>query len=362
MPDRLPKELRVLYELARVVATGPYSLDEVLARICTEVKTEFGFAAVRLVRGADDPLADRALVMRRAVADDGRVAIPLLVEGRSIGYLLAEGRGRGLGELDLHLLSTVGLVAGVFVAKAEQYEELQRALEELRRADELKDEFVSIASHELRTPIAIVYGIANTMCARGDELPPQQLDQLRQALLEQSVGLRELTDQLLDLSRFDAGHIHVHPRSFKPHDSVEALLPHIAPDRLEDVRVEIDAKVELFSDRYAFERVVGNLIGNALKYGAPPVFVCGRDFDGTFRLAVEDRVRACPATSCHISSSGSRAPTRFGRAAAVQASAWRSRRSSPRRSAPSWTTSRPSRAALASSLPFASRRRQATRR
>ena len=58
MPDRLPRELRVLYELARVVAVGPYSLDEVLRRICTEVKTEFGFADVRLVRGDDDALLD----------------------------------------------------------------------------------------------------------------------------------------------------------------------------------------------------------------------------------------------------------------------------------------------------------------
>jgi signal transduction histidine kinase len=296
MPDRLPRELRVLYELARVVAVGPYSLAEVLERICTEVKTEFGFSAVRLVRGDDDELLDRALVMRRAVAEDGRVAIPLLVEGRCLGHLLGEGCTRPLDELDLHLLSTIGLVAGVFVSKAEQYEELQRALEELRRADEHKDQFVSIASHELRTPIAVVYGIATTMVARGDELGRRQLHELRQALLEQSVRLHDLTEQLLDLSRFDAGRIRVHLRPFSPHESVEALLPRIAPDRLGDVQVEIDPAVELVSDPDAFERVVGNLIGNALKYGAPPVFVHGGcDLEGTFRLAVEDRGPGVPS-------------------------------------------------------------------
>ena len=194
----------------------------------------------------------------------------------------------------------------VFVAKAEQYEELQRALEELRRADEHKDQFVSIASHELRTPIAIVYGIASTMSARGDELAREQLHELRQALLEQSVRLRDLTEQLLDLSRFDAGRIRVRPRPFSPHESVEALLPRIAPDRLGDVQVEIDPAVELVSDPDAFERVVGNLIGNALKYGAPPVVVRGRARDGMFRLAVEDRgtgraepVRAAPLRAVH---------------------------------------------------------------
>jgi signal transduction histidine kinase len=294
MPDRLPRELRVLYELARVVATGPYSLDEVLERICNEVKSAFGFTQVRLVRREDDPLLDEALVLRRATAKDGRVAIPLLVEGRSFGYLLAEGAEAEVDELDVHLLSTIGLVAGVFVAKAEQYEELQRALEELRRVDELKDQFVSIASHELRTPIAVVHGLASTAYLRGDELPSDQTTELRRVLFEQSLRLRELTEHLLDLSRLDAGRLSVQPRAFSPHDSVEALVPRIAPDRIGDVRVEIDPGYELVSDPEAFERVVGNLIGNALKYGLPPVVVRGRAGGGSFCLAVEDRGPGVP--------------------------------------------------------------------
>jgi signal transduction histidine kinase len=288
MPDRLPRELRVLYELARVVATGPYSLDEVLERICNEVRTAFGFARVRLVRREDDPLLDEALVLRRAAVDGARVAIPLLVEGRCLGHLLAEGTASELDELDIHLLSTIGLVAGVFVAKAEQYEELQRALEELRRVDELKDQFVSIASHELRTPIAVVHGLASTAYLRDGELPPEQARELLRTLFEQSLRLRDLTEQLLDLSRADSGRIAIRPRLFNPHESVEALLPRIAPDRVGDVRVEIDPAYELVSDPDAFERVVGNLIGNALKYGRPPVVVRGGDRDGSFRLAVED--------------------------------------------------------------------------
>ena len=287
MPDRLPRELRVLYELARVAALGSYTLDEVLDRICAGVQSEYGFASVRLVRGADDPLVESALVLRRAVVEGGRAAVPLLVEGRCLGYLLCEGRTSDLDELDMHVLSTVGLVSGVFAAKARQYEEL-------RRADELKEQFVSIASHELRAPIAIVYGIAGTLLARGDELSHERLLELRRALFEQSLHLRDLTEQLLDLSRLDAGRIAVRPRAFRPLDSVEALLPRIAPDRVDDVQVEIDPRVELVSDPDAFERVVSNLIGNALEYGAPPVLVSGRTSDGTFRLAVEDHGPGVP--------------------------------------------------------------------
>lgn len=296
MPERLPRDLRVLHELARVVAAGPYSLADVLTRIGGEVQSEFGFVNVRLVRDGDDLLLDSALAQRRAVVDDGRVAIPLLVEGRCLGYLVADcgDAGPALGEADLHLLSTLGLVAGVFVAKAQQYEELQRALEELRRVDRLKDDFLSIASHELRTPIAVVHGIAATLYARGDELAPSQIVELRRTLFEQSIRLRELTEQLLDLSRLDSGTIRVEPRTFKPRQAVESLLPRIAPDRAGEVRVEIDPLAELVSDSHAFDRVVGNLIGNALKYGEPPVLVSGRAEAGRFCIAVEDRGPGVP--------------------------------------------------------------------
>ena len=99
MPDRLPRQLRILYELSRVVETGPYSLAEVLERICTEVRTDFGFARVRLVREEGRrSLLDAALAERRAVVEDNRVAVPLLVEGRCLGFLVADRGGDAAGQ------------------------------------------------------------------------------------------------------------------------------------------------------------------------------------------------------------------------------------------------------------------------
>jgi len=112
MPERLPRQLRILYELSRVVEAGPYSLAEVLERICTEVRRDFGFASVRMVW--DDvrtPLLEAARHERRAVVRDGQVAVPLLVEGRCLGFLVADRGGLDLGivEEDLDLLSVVAV-------------------------------------------------------------------------------------------------------------------------------------------------------------------------------------------------------------------------------------------------------------
>jgi signal transduction histidine kinase len=289
MPERLPRELRVLYHVARGAA-APSSADDAVRRLCEELEAQFAFAAVRFV--SDDAeredlvLLDAALEEGRAVAAGRRVAIPLLDDGRCLGYLLADRNGAPL-ELDEHeldLLSALGLVGGVIVAKTQQYEELQHALEELRRVDELKDEFVSIASHELRAPIAVVYGITSTLHRHSADLAPAELANLREALFEQTVRLHDLTEQLLDLSRIDSGRIRVEARPFRPREAVESLVARIAPGRRSDVRIEIQSDAELVSDPVAFDRVVGNLIANALKHGRPPIVVSS----GDAIVAVED--------------------------------------------------------------------------
>ena len=230
-------------------------------------------------------LLDAALEAGRAVTCAGRVVVPLLDgRGACLGYLVADRGGAPLelADADLHLLSTLGAVGGVLLAKAAEREELERALEELRRADELKAEFVSIASHELRAPIAVVCGITATLQRRAGELAPRQADELRAALYDQTVRLNDLTEQLLDLSRVDAGRVRVEPRAFKPRAAVDELVRRLADEPAIDVA--IDPGCEVVADPVAFERVVENLLTNAVKYGRAPIAVRG-DCD---RLVVED--------------------------------------------------------------------------
>lgn len=334
MPERLSRELRVLYELARAVAAGPYGLDEILVRICDEIRADFAFDRALIARyreedrtahavvlqGIDSPgddwlpverfpLLERALETRGAVlAQDAAaeaalperiverfgvrsvVAVPLLVEGRVLGFLVADRRGEAfdLGARELELLTALGWIAAVFVDKAEQYTQLQEALEELRRLDRAKSEFVSIASHELRSPIAVVHGIASTLHARGDELPPGRLAELRGTLYAQTTRLRALAEQLLDLSRLEAGAYPFAPCPIRPRERLERLLPDVAADRLRDIDLAVDPEVEITTDPDGFERVASNLVTNAMHYGRPPISIRSIVND-EFRLVVEDR-------------------------------------------------------------------------
>jgi signal transduction histidine kinase len=151
-----------------------------------------------------------------------------------------------------------------------------------------ESEFVSIASHELRTPISVVHGIAATLYEKADDLDDRQVHALLGALVQQTDRLRNLADQLLDLSRIEAGNPSGHTEPFHPRKRIDELLPRIAGDRLDDVRVLVDGDTELVADAVAFDRVAANLIVNALRYGEAPVLVRGGDGDG-FLLVVEDR-------------------------------------------------------------------------
>jgi signal transduction histidine kinase len=157
---------------------------------------------------------------------------------------------------------------------------------EARAAERLTYEFVSIASHELRAPIAVVHGIAATLDARVDELPDEQVHALLSQLVVQTDRLRDLADQLLDLSRIESGAAGP-AELFDPRELLAALLPRIAGDRAAGVRVLVDPGRTLVADPVAFERVAANLILNALRYGEPPVEV--RVEGDPCRLVVEDR-------------------------------------------------------------------------
>lgn len=326
--------MRVFYELARAVSAGPYDVREILEAISAQIRRAFGFERALLVRYDPEtrtlhafvqqgihwpgdmwlmlekfPFLERALEERRAVCVEDAmaegaaprtilerfgatslVAVPLLIEGRCLGFIVADRAGQRfrLDKRALELLTALGLVAAVFIDRADQYAELQSALEELRTLDQAKSDFISIASHELRTPIAVVYGITSTLHLRGHELRRDQLVELRRTLYEQASRLQTLADQLLDLSRLDAGAVEISSEPFRPRELLDSLLPKIAPDRLTDVAVDVDPALEVTTDPNVFERIASNLLTNAFRYGRPPVFVRG-EADDSFRLVIEDR-------------------------------------------------------------------------
>jgi signal transduction histidine kinase len=213
----------------------------------------------------------------------GVLVLPLLSGERCIGFLTADHGGEPF-ELDAsaaELLRTIGALVASFLEGA-------LAQEELRRLDEAKTNFIALASHELRTPAGVIYGIAATLHMRGEELDDRQLDDLRRALFDQSDRLRQLVEQLLDLSRLEANAIRIEPAPIPVHRHLEQLVESLVPEHAAAVDLSIPDDLETVADPVAFDRIVSNLITNAFRYGEPPVRIQADRRDRHFRLAVQD--------------------------------------------------------------------------
>ena len=98
-----------------------------------------------------------------------------------------------------------------------------------------------------------------------------------------------LVDQLLDLSRLDADAVAIEPTRFHVRTRVEELVAAAVGESAGRIEVAIDPELEADADPVAFDRIVSNLVTNALRYGQPPIVVDARQTDRHFRLSVEDR-------------------------------------------------------------------------
>ncbi|MBV8079108.1 MAG: GAF domain-containing sensor histidine kinase [Actinobacteria bacterium] len=226
---------------------------------------------------------DVPLVVAGALRIRAVVAVPFIAGDSCLGLALVDCGGTAfeIEQQELDILTTAGeFVATALVPTV--------ALEKERRTSELKSQFVALAAHELRAPVAGIHGVSSTLRDRGDDLLPEQVEILQRTLWEQSDRMRRLVDQLLDLSKLEQDAVTIKPRRFPVRARIESILRQVAPDRIVDVDLEVAPNLETVADPNGFDRIVANLVTNAFRYGEPPVRIAAQQLDTHFRLWVED--------------------------------------------------------------------------
>ena len=139
------------------------------------------------------------------------------------------------GDEERKLLYALGSLTSLALDRSRLFAQERQAREALERADELKNQFVALAAHELRSPVSAIYGISETIAERGPQLAPEQLDELQRSLTSQIRRLRELVEQLLDLSRLDADAVTINPQRVRVRERLERIVHAVAPlDASED--------------------------------------------------------------------------------------------------------------------------------
>jgi signal transduction histidine kinase len=227
----------------------------------------------------ENDLRHELAVLRNILA--GGVGILVLLAGFA-GALLARQTLRPVGRasdaarsLAEGLLETRLPVEGrdEFGSWAQSFNEMAAALEtkiaDLSAAQARERRFTADVAHELRTPLTALVGEASLLAEHLDSMPPESRRPAE--LLVADVGrLRRLVEDLMEISRFDAGQESVHAETVE----LGALTSATVRARGWDGRVRLEAdEVELTSDPRRLERIVANLVGNAVEHGDTGVAV-----------------------------------------------------------------------------------------
>jgi light-regulated signal transduction histidine kinase (bacteriophytochrome) len=186
------------------------------------------------------------------------------------------------------------LLAGVVLRRTAELTRLNR---ELRAALHARDEFLSVASHELKTPLSTLLLSLEILesIALGDEpLDQARMMQRLNAARRQVVRLDRLVSTLLDVSRIHAGRL-----DLDVHDDDLAAAVRDVADRMAtsgaSITVHAGSTVRCRFDRLRIDQVVTNLIANAIKYGGDrPIDVGVSARDGRVRLIVRDHGPGIP--------------------------------------------------------------------
>jgi signal transduction histidine kinase len=225
---------------------------------------------------------------------------PLLLGERTIGMLsLARERRDAFSEGEIELVGLLGRLVATAVQNIRAYEAERQRVEELRRLSELRADFVSLVSHELRSPMAAVIGAARTLQDRWRMLNAAQRESFLALIGDETARLAALVADVLDTSRLEAGTF-----SYRFEDvdlgrlveeAVEAAL--LAQEEVDVVSSVRGLLPPIRGDRARLRQVLGNLIDNAVKYSPEGgrVQVTAAGSNGAVRIAVRDEGPGIPA-------------------------------------------------------------------
>jgi signal transduction histidine kinase len=143
--------------------------------------------------------------------------------------------------------------------------ELEKINEDLKRKEKLKDEFINVASHELKSPIQPILGLAS-LALKGKVKHEKGWE----VVLRQARKLERLANDILDVTRIESGNLSCKMDKVRINDIILDVVAstRLSPSLSERVTLhtKLDIPVEIMADRLRVTQLLGNIIGNAIKF------------------------------------------------------------------------------------------------
>lgn len=254
------------------------------------------------------------------------VVLPLVVKNEIIGAILLNNKSSGetYKNEDIDVLKIMAPEASIAVKNALSYHEilrfnitlkeevdrqtkdLQYANERLQQLDKLKDEFVSLASHELRTPMTVIKSyIWMFLHKKGNSLEPKEKEYLERAY-SSTERLIKLVNDMLNVSRIESGRLKLEMKDLNIINLVTTVVDELVP-RAQELGLKltlnkpsVNEKI-LNGDADRIEQILINFIGNSLKFTPPggSINVTLETLDKDVLISIADTGRGIKAEDMH---------------------------------------------------------------
>jgi GAF domain-containing protein len=222
------------------------------------------------------------------------IGVPMLREGIPIGVLtLTRSEVRPFTDKQIELISTFADQAAIAIENVRLFDEIQDKSRQLEVASQHKSQFLANMSHELRTPLNAILGYTELMADGAYGAPSEKMVGILQRLEANGRHLLGLINDVLDLSKIEAGQLELELSDYSVQDiaqTVRSTLEPLAADKKLAFKVEVASKLPPGrGDGRRLTQVLINLVGNAIKFtDVGEVAIKAEADNGSFHVLVRD--------------------------------------------------------------------------
>lgn len=219
-----------------------------------------------------DPLMAEARDLLRPIGIRSLLVTPILERERVFGVITVAQfeQPRRFSAGEIRLCRTLANQASIAMANARLYQELHQKTGELERASHHKSEFLASMSHELRAPLGAVIGFSELLMGQPTNDFGERQRRYARNIYASGRHVLELVNDILDLSKVEAGKMDLRPEAFCISEAVNdarAIMQPLAVKNQVTLIAEADPALGMvFADPRRFKQILFNLLSNAVKF------------------------------------------------------------------------------------------------
>jgi signal transduction histidine kinase/HAMP domain-containing protein len=257
-----------------------HRMSEELTRAIREAGVKLGETAVgragvsRVAVQVPDILEEPTYPLREIIVRDGFrafLAVPLVREDKLIGGLVVRRRAPGQFQKEtVEVLQTFATQSALAIQNARLFREIEEKGRELEIASKHKSEFLANMSHELRTPLNAILGYTELILDKIYGEVPERIQEVLERLEKNGRHLLGLINNVLDLSKIEAGQLTLSLSEYSMNEVVQAVLTSVealAAEKKLELKVTVPTDLTTGKgDEQRIVQVLLNFLGNAIKF------------------------------------------------------------------------------------------------